>query len=105
MILRTIIAALLVALWAVPAAQAAPSDTLRAWRTAPPAEAETLTAGHRLVGLACGADRLTMTAIEEDHFPVCDTIAPVDELCPEDATLPPEAVTAAECARYMGDGW
>lgn len=78
------------------------SDNLRAWVLFDKAEAEGLTADHRLVGLACGTDRLTMTAIEEDIFPTCDTIDTPENLCGYDqGDLP----SAAECARYMGDGW
>lgn len=62
---------------------------------------------HRLVGLGCGPDRLTFTANEEDHFPApCYAIGTPAELCPDDPTLPPEPVDAAECAAYMGrSGW
>lgn len=58
--------------------------------------------GHRLVGLACGADRLTMTAREEDEFPRCDAIDTPADMCP---TADGSTATPAECAAYMGDGW
>lgn len=29
---------------------------------------------HRLVGYGCGADRVTLTADEEDAFPICERI-------------------------------
>jgi hypothetical protein len=58
--------------------------------------------GHRLVGLGCGAQRLTMTAREEDEFPTCEAIDGPADMCPTaDGSVP----TAGDCARYMGDGW
>lgn len=78
---------------------------LRAWRLFDNGEAEAMTQDHRLIGFACGEDRLTMTAAEEDHFPTCEAIEAIADVCPEDMRYPPEPVTAAECARYMGDGW
>lgn len=77
-------------------------DTLRAWAELEPGPAETATESHRLIGFACGPDRLTMTAAEEDHFPTCEAIEPVRAVCPD---YEDGEVTAAECARYMGDGW
>lgn len=76
-------------------------DELRAWKLEP-GPAEAATAHHRLIGFACGPDRLTMTAEHEDHFPTCEAIEVIEDVCPpyEDGL-----VTAAECARYMGDGW
>lgn len=80
----------------------------REWATTSPM-AETLTQDHRLIGLACGSDRLTMTAKEEDEFPItgCDTIEAIDVLCPPttEGQWAGEPVTAVECARYLGDGW
>lgn len=29
---------------------------------------------HRLVGVGCGPEKLTLTAMEEDHFPQCERI-------------------------------
>ena len=96
---------------ATPVHDGLPRD-LRAWHDAATAgEAEGRTANHRLIGLGCGPDRLTMTAVEEDHFPApCDTIATPEELCPEDpafadTALSNDPITVAECALYMGDGW
>lgn len=63
---------------------------------------------HRLIGFACGPDRLTMTAAEEDHFPTCGAIEAIADVCPPDPAFPAlmdEPVTARECASYMGDGW
>lgn len=75
---------------------------LRAWALFDRQEADRRTYRHRLVGLACGPDRLTMTAQEEDHFPGCDTIDTPEKLCGYDqGDLP----TAAECAAYLGDGY
>jgi hypothetical protein len=58
-------------------------------------------AEHRLIGFACGPDRVTMTAVEEDHFPApCDAIEAVADVCPETPT------DAVMCLDYMGrDGW
>jgi hypothetical protein len=78
---------------------------LRAWVLFDLVEAEARTRNHRLIGFACGADRLTMTAIEEDHFPICEAIETIESTCPEDMSTAPEPVTARECAAYMGDGW
>lgn len=85
-----------------PELEAVQLDELRAWRL-PPAEAEAATAHHRLIGLACGPDRLTMTAEEEDHFPApCYAVDTPAAMCPADeGDLP----TVAECAAYLGDGW
>lgn len=57
---------------------------------------------NRLVGVACGPDRLTQTAPEEDEFAggTCEAIGlPVEFGClPED--------TADQCAEYLGlRGW
>jgi hypothetical protein len=49
---------------------------------------------HRLVGLACGPDKVTLTAIEEDHFPQCETIDTPQALCGIDS--------AETCARRFG---
>ena len=52
----------------------------------------------RLVGLACGPERLTLTAAEEDEFPYpCEAIETPQALCGHD--------DADECAAYMGDGY
>lgn len=52
----------------------------------------------RLVGLACGPDRLTLTAVEEDEFPFpCEAIETPETLCGHG--------DADECAAYMGDGY
>jgi hypothetical protein len=56
---------------------------------------------HRLVGVACGPDRITTTAAEEDEFPgTCDAIGlPVEFGCNADDT-------ATQCADYLGRyGW
>lgn len=57
---------------------------------------------NRLVGVACGPERLTEVAPEEDEFPsgTCEAIGlPVEFGClPED--------TADQCAEYLGlRGW
>lgn len=71
-------------------------DPRRAWRDGLEVP------GHRLVGLACGPDRLTMTAREEDEFPSCDAIDTPADMCP---TAEGSTASPAECAAYMGDGW
>ena len=70
---------------------------------------------HRLIGFGCGAARETLTAREEDEFPVeCEEIETVASACKvavqrdqrgqwkeiRFATLP-----AAECAAYWGHGY
>jgi hypothetical protein len=56
---------------------------------------------HRLIGLGCGAERLTFTAMEEDHFPApCYAVGTAEELCPG------TGADTAECATYLGkEGW
>jgi hypothetical protein len=52
----------------------------------------------RLVGLGCGPDRLTLTAVEEDEFPApCYAVETPMALCGHD--------DAAACADYMGQGY
>ena len=104
--------AVILAPWALanaPQDEAQPGDTyqLRAWALYDNGEAEARTADHRLIGFACGADRLTMTAREEDQFPVegCEAIEAIEAVCAPDPAYPDEPVMAWECARYMGDGW
>lgn len=83
-----------------------PMGDLRAW-TNTDGTAESRTLDHRLIGFACGPERLTMTAAEEDHFPKCDAIEAIEDVCPtpKEGQWSDEPVTAAECARYMGDGY
>lgn len=82
---------------------------LRAWTTKSP-RIQSLADDHRLIGFACGLDRLTMTAEEEDNFPAygCEAIEAIADVCPPDPDFPileDEPVTAVECAAYWGDGW
>lgn len=73
---------------------------LRAWALHDRAAAESRTTHHRLVGIGCGMDGLTMTAAEEDHFPFCEAIDTPEAFCGFDqGDLP----LAYECARYLGD--
>lgn len=53
-----------------------------------------------LIGFACGAQRLTMTAVEEDEFPArCEAIERVADVCGPN-------VTGVDCVAYMGrEGW
>nr|WP_294850016.1 hypothetical protein [uncultured Sphingomonas sp.] len=64
-------------------------------------EAEPPADTHRLIGFACGPDRLTFSAMEEDHFPApCDAVEAVGDVCPE---TPLDAVA---CLDYLGrEGW
>lgn len=66
-------------------------DDARAWT-------QSKDCNHRLIGLACGPSRLTLTGKEEDEFPLCDTIDTPARMCGPD-------VSTMECAQYMGDGW
>lgn len=60
---------------------------------------------YQLVGLGCGKERLTMVAVEEDEFPVCDTIDTPANLCGE-IDGEGEEITTLECAYYLGnEGW
>lgn len=53
---------------------------------------------HRLIGLGCGPDRLTLTAVEEDELPApCYAVDTPQNLCGHD--------DIDECAAYMGDGY
>jgi len=59
---------------------------------------------HRLIGLGCGEERLTYTAVEEDHFPApCYAIGTMEELCPTaSGDYPPDMI---DCVLYLWDGW
>jgi hypothetical protein len=82
-----------------------PDVSERAWRLAP-SEAAFLTSDHKFIGLACDADRLTLTAPFRANLETrCEYVYKVEELCLEDPDAPPEPVEAWECALYMGDGW
>jgi hypothetical protein len=75
-------------------------NTLLSWSTEGD-RAEAITADHRLIGFGCGEHRLVMTAAEEDHFPTCDAIEAIEDVCPPSDLIPDDPVTAVECARYM----
>lgn len=61
----------------------------------------------RLVGFGCGTDQLTLTAYEEDEFPVkCFSIETVEQACGRVTNADGDAITdAEECAAYWGDGY
>jgi hypothetical protein len=72
-------------------------------------------AEHRLIGFGCGAARETLTAREEDEFPVeCEEIETVAKACKVTSQrdergqwkeLRFETLSAAECAAYWGNGY
>lgn len=72
-------------------------------------------AEHRLIGFGCGAGRETLTAREEDEFPVqCEEIETVANACKVERTrsirgqwkeIRFDTMTPSECAAFWGNGY
>lgn len=93
---RAVIAAVLLlgALGAVAAETAVKSEASAERRLV----AGTSDTPRRLVGLGCGPDHATLTAVEEDEFPApCHVIDTPERLCGH--------TDAEECAAYLGEGY